>query len=207
MKLILKRIIGFFEFIIGVILLSFFASSLFFSDSFNSTPLQWKDIVRVPLAIMFGFGLIKYGWRWMFNIFDLFDEKELKPDDPYFKDAILKAQLNIDLFLSYLIKNIFESYVLVTLDKSKKKYKRIWAKAEYLDNVNIKISYYPSLISRFTRKIYNCSFPLNELEDWYIKKDDTIIGLYTIKALSDKAKDNGYNINKRTRRLITKIIN
>lgn len=206
MKLLLKRIIGFFEFITGVILLSFFFTSLFFIDGTRLASLQWKDISGVFFTIVFGTGLIKYGWRWMFNIFDIIDEKELKTNDPYFKEATANAQLNIELFRGYLIKNIFDSSVLVSLNKNKKKIKRKWVRAEYLNSSSITISYYPSLISRLTKKLHKQILPLEEVEDWCIVRDDKAIGLYTIKALSDKAKNNGQNFNKRTMKLISRII-
>jgi hypothetical protein len=198
MKVLLKRIIGFLEFIIGFAVPIFTISSAFFNPKYT---FKWQYLIALPIY----YGFIKYGWRWMFNIVDITEEKLLNQDDKYYKNAKINAQLNLELFLSYLYKGTFECYALFPLSFKNKSNKRIWKKVEYYNNESVNIL--PENISS-TKTNSNDSniVSINEIDDWYVKKDDMFVGFYSVKALSEKVLNNGQTLNKKSKYFLNKII-
>ncbi len=197
-----RKIIGFIQVLIGVLIPTWVIASFIFTDNIHFS-LELKNIIRLPLAIMFFVGCIKYGWRWMFSLFDILDEEELKPDDVYYRQAKIKAQSNIELFLSYLRKEEFICQVLISVPpKNKPK----WVMALTIDEENVIIKKFPTLISRILKKNNFDSVHKSKIEDWFVKVDDTAIGFYSVKALAQKAKDKGLILNRRSQKILSKII-
>ena len=204
MKIIIKRIVGFFEFTIGFAGAIWIIYRVIFDGNFTEE-LHLLDIVRIPITVIFFYGFIKYGWRWMFNTFDVTDEKELKVNDKFYQDAVSKARGDTDLFINYLRKGLFQCKVLIPTT-SKRNSKRIWASAEFCDDSRVNVISYPSLMSRFRRQPVKRTISITEIDDWYVFREDVIIGIYTLKALAEKAISNGYTLNMRSKRLLSKII-
>ena len=204
MKIIIKRIVGFFEFTIGFAGAIWIIYRVIFDGNFTEE-LHLLDIVRIPITVIFFYGFIKYGWRWMFNTFDVTDEKELKVNDKFYQDAVSKARGDTDLFINYLRKGLFQCKVLIPTT-SKRNNKRIWASAEFCDDIRVNVISYPSLMSRFRKQPVKRTISITEIDDWYVFREDVIIGIYTLKALAEKAISNGYTLNMRSKRLLSKII-
>jgi hypothetical protein len=199
LKIILKRIIGFIEFALGLVVVEImifgFIAGLISGELF--TKITWKSLIQIPFALLIYPSLIKYGWYWMFNIVDITDIKLLKPNDPYFISAREKSQADLEIFLSYLRKIELPCSVLAPKDLNNRYSKRIWQYAEYFNETEI------TIVVNNEKKI---NVPLSLIDDWQVVKDDVIIGNYTFKALAEKATRNGEKLSKKSKRKLERIV-
>lgn len=187
MKILIKRIIGFFEFLIGFSVPVWAISSALFIPYYT---FKWQYLILLPVY----YGFIKYGWMWMFNMVDITDVKSLKPNDEYYQCAKKKALGDIELFLSYLRKGESDCYVLIPKKINNPNSKREWIRAQYLNNEIL------SLNGK------NSTIQINKIDDWYVIKDDILIGHYTFKAVAEKFISNGQNLNKKSEFILNKIV-
>jgi hypothetical protein len=189
MKILIKRIVGFFEFIVGVSVPAWAIASAFFEPKYI---FKWQYLSLFPIY----FSFIKYGWLWMFNLVEITDVKALKPKDDYYQIATKKALSDIETFLGYLRKEEFLCCVLIPSKLNKPNSKRNWFVANYLNNEELTVLFGKDTLT----------LPLSKIEDWFVEKDDMIIGNYTFKALADKIIASGQKLNRKSNIILQKII-
>ena len=171
-----------------------------FNDDYD---FSWFHLLGLPLA----YGFIKYGWRWVRNIIDITEDDYLLKDEVYYQKAIKQAQLSLNTFLNYVVQGQRECFAKFPIEISEGEVQSVWGVVHYFDrerhelNVSIITDLYEEELEEGRKFIAP-----DKLEDWQVVKEKGILGFFTYRARIQKAKNEGFRLSRKSRKIADSIL-